>query len=143
MTSTERASTPATADRWWRTYEVPSRLRPGDWLRLAWALRIVGPIRRRLGRTASHGPRRLDGRDVLERLAALPVSLWTYDFEPGVRHLGPMAQDFAAAFGLGATNRMIEPLDANGVTMVAVQALYRRVKALETEVAQLRRQVTS
>ncbi len=41
------------------------------------------------------------------RLVSLPIHFWTYEFEPGVRHLGPMAQAFAAAFGLGRTNRMM------------------------------------
>lgn len=83
-----------------------------------------------------HGP------DILERLVALPINLWTYDFDdPSVRHLGPMAQDFAAAFGLGDSDRMIDLIDANGVTMVAIQALYRRLTALEAEVADLRRRL--
>jgi hypothetical protein len=42
-----------------------------------------------------------------------------------------MAQDFAAAFGLGSSDRIIETVDADGVVMVAIQALYRRVLALE------------
>ena len=56
-----------------------------------------------------------------------------------VRHLGPMAQDFAAAFGLGDNDQVINVVDANGVLMVAIQALYRRVQALEAEVEDLRR----
>ena len=55
-----------------------------------------------------------------------------------MRHLGPMAQDFKAAFGLGESDKMINIVDANGVLMVAVQALYRRVQALEAEVEALR-----
>jgi hypothetical protein len=49
------------------------------------------------------------------------------DPEIGVRHIGPMAQDFAAAFGFGDTDRKISFIDANGVATVAIQALYRRV----------------
>jgi len=40
-----------------------------------------------------------------------------------------MSQDFMAAFG--ADGRKIELLDANGVNMVAIQALVRRLQALE------------
>lgn len=70
--------------------------------------------------------------EVLAKLAELPVSTWTYDWEPPhVRHMGPMAQDFAAAFGLGTDDRTIFPVDAQGVLMAAVQALYRRVLELE------------
>jgi hypothetical protein len=49
-----------------------------------------------------------------------------------------MAQDFAATFGLGDDDKTISMIDANGVVMVSVQALYRRVVALEAEVAGLR-----
>ncbi|MGW0024254.1 hypothetical protein [Rhodococcus sp. NPDC003383] len=66
------------------------------------------------------------------RLSELPLSVWTYGFDhSSVRHLGPMAQDFAAAFGLGHSNRRIALVDANGVCMAAIQALYRRVVILE------------
>ncbi|MFD4181091.1 tail fiber domain-containing protein [Rhodococcus sp. NPDC058514] len=77
--------------------------------------------------------------EVLERMNELPVSVWTYGFDHrSVRHMGPMAQDFAAAFGLGSSDRRIAMVDANGVCMAGIQALYRRVLALEAEVAELR-----
>jgi len=78
----------------------------------------------------------MSGFELLEKLAALPISTWNYKADdPGVRHMGPMAQDFHAAFGLGDDDRTIHLLDANGVVMVAIQALYRRVQELEAEVA--------
>jgi hypothetical protein len=81
----------------------------------------------------------VDGYEILEKLAALPISTWNYTAEGvAVRHLGPMAQDFAAAFGLGDSDKVINMVDANGVMMVALQALYRRVQALEAEVEALR-----
>ncbi|HEY1016228.1 MAG TPA: tail fiber domain-containing protein, partial [Herpetosiphonaceae bacterium] len=50
----------------------------------------------------------VDGRAVLRLVAAMPISSWNYHSEgDGVRHLGPMAQDFRAAFGLGADERHI------------------------------------
>ncbi|MFD4366049.1 hypothetical protein [Rhodococcus sp. NPDC058521] len=52
--------------------------------------------------------------------------------------MGPMSQDFAAAFGLGFTDRRINMVDANGVCMASIQALYRRLAELEAEVAKLR-----
>jgi hypothetical protein len=55
-----------------------------------------------------------------------------------MRHLGPMAQDFHAAFGLGDSDRTINMVDANGVLIVAVQALYRWVMQLEADVEALR-----
>lgn len=58
--------------------------------------------------------------------------------EDVVLGLGPMAQDFAAAFGLGDTDRQIFLLDATGVCMAAIQALHERVVTLETELADLK-----
>jgi len=87
------------------------------------------------------GPSRepVNGQELLERLAALPISEWNYDFDDAsIRHLGPMAQDFAAAFGLGNDDKTISLIDANGVVMVAIQALHRRVVALEAELAALK-----
>jgi len=81
-------------------------------------------------------------QDVLDRLAALRISTWSYGFDhKSVRHLGPMAQDFAAIFGLGSNTRRISAVDANGVCMASIQALNRKISALETEVSALEKDV--
>jgi hypothetical protein len=85
--------------------------------------------------------RAVSGPDVLAKLAVLPISAWSYEWEPDVPHLGPMAQDFAAAFGLGDDETKINHIDANGVTMVAIQALYRRVVELEAKVGEVASQL--
>ncbi|WP_344536068.1 tail fiber domain-containing protein [Streptomyces levis] len=79
-----------------------------------------------------------DGFAILRAVVSMPVSTWSYRGEEGVRHLGPMAQDWYAALGLGADDRTIHPIDANGVSVVAVQALYRMVSGLQDEVSRLR-----
>ncbi len=90
-------------------------------------------------RVADAEARPINGHELLERLAALPVSTWRYHWESSdVRHLGPMSQDFRAAFGLGHDERRIDMVDANGVLTVALQALVRRMAALEAEVAAVR-----
>jgi len=66
----------------------------------------------------------VDPQEVLARLGGLPISRWSYRSEPRtVRHMGPMAQDFKAAFGLGDTDRGYYTVDANGVAFAAIQAL--------------------
>ena len=81
----------------------------------------------------------INGHEVLEKLVALSISTWNYTFDDAsVRHLGPMAQDFFASFGLGDDDTTINPVDTNGVLFVAIQALYRRVTALEAELDALR-----
>ena len=67
----------------------------------------------------------LDGERMLAKLATLPLSEWSYKSEGGVRHVGPMAQDFFAAFGVGEDDRHITAVDADGVSLAAIQGLYR------------------
>lgn len=121
--------------------QIPPRLPPSWAVRLLVLRRVVGPLRRRWWKVDPNPPPPLTGRQILERVAELPISFWSYEFEPGVRHLGPMAQDFAAAFGLGRTNRLIEGVDECGVALTAVQASYRRVQKLEARVQQLEAEV--
>jgi len=84
----------------------------------------------------------VDGFQILKRVADLPISTWRYHWEdPQVRHLGPMAQDWAATLGLGGDDRTIAMVDANGVAMVSIQALYRLIGELRHEVAALREQL--
>jgi hypothetical protein len=87
----------------------------------------------------------VDPERVLQALSRVPISTWAYKSEPGVRHLGPMAQDLHDAFGLGATDRAYDPVDAHGIAFAAIQALdakladqASRIDRLERENAQLR-----
>lgn len=67
----------------------------------------------------------VDCRAILERLLSLPIRAWKYNSEQSsARHVGPMSQDFAAAFGLGDDDRFINAVDAHGVTFAAIQALH-------------------
>lgn len=76
----------------------------------------------------------VDVDDVLDRVAGLPITTWSYmDEAPAVRHIGPMAQDFQATFGVGGSDRAIAKVDADGVALAAVQALHRRVATLQAE----------
>jgi hypothetical protein len=83
----------------------------------------------------------VDEQAVLENVARMPVSTWSYKSDdPSVRHLGPMAQDFHAAFGLGSTDRAYDPIDAHGVELAAIKALYERVQKDEALVDRLERE---
>ena len=66
----------------------------------------------------------VDSASILSKVASLPISTWRYKVEEGQVHLGPMAQDFRAAFGLGADEKHIATIDADGVALAAIQALY-------------------
>jgi hypothetical protein len=80
----------------------------------------------------------VDEQAVLETLATVPVSSWSYKSDdPAVRHVGPMAQDFYAAFGLGDTDRAYNSIDAHGVALAAIKALYERVQAQDARIERL------
>jgi hypothetical protein len=80
----------------------------------------------------------VDGEYLLGRLRQVPVSTWNYKSQDrSIRHLGPMAQDFSAAFGLGESNLLINTLDIDGVNLAGVQALTTRTDQLRTQVQTL------
>ena len=81
----------------------------------------------------------VDCRQIAERLAGVPISTWKYiDDETGVLHMGPMAQDFHAAFGLGDDDKSISTLDADGVMFAAIQGLHQLVKEKDSQITTLR-----
>jgi hypothetical protein len=84
----------------------------------------------------------VDPRDVLARVLALPVSEWSFIGAERERHIGPMAQDFHAAFGLGGDETRIATVDADGVALAAIQGLHATLTdenaALRTELDHLR-----
>jgi hypothetical protein len=77
----------------------------------------------------------LDDAAVLAKVAALPVSVWRYKTERGVRHVGPMAQDFYAAFGVGEDDRHITSIDEDGVALAAIKALHAENASLRERLA--------
>ena len=90
-----------------------------------------------------------DTAEILRKVRELPISYWTYTNEASVvRHLGPMAQDFHASFGLGSDDRTYHSVDAHGVALAAIQALERlaaeqskRIERLEHENRRLERRL--
>ena len=72
----------------------------------------------------------VDVARVLQRVVELPLYLWNAKgADPDVKHLGPTAQDFMAAFELGNSNKMIGMQDADGVALAAIQRLHQLFKA--------------
>ena len=70
----------------------------------------------------------LDARSILAKVAALPVSEWKYKSESGARHIGPVAQDFQAAFQLSADDTHISSVDEGGVALAAIQGLNEKLE---------------
>jgi hypothetical protein len=73
----------------------------------------------------------IEPQEILSKLASLPIRSWRYTNETAnIHHLGPMAQDFKAAFELGNDDRTIAFVDAGGVALAAIQGLNQKVDDL-------------
>ena len=82
----------------------------------------------------------LDTKILLAKVAAMPVTEWNYKTDSGaVQHIGPMAQDFHAAFGLdGADDRHISVVDEGGVALAAIQGLNQKLEEKDAEIQNLK-----
>jgi hypothetical protein len=101
---------------------------------------IAGALTENSDRNSKDNIREIDGADVLQKVVNLPISTWEYKVDRGVTHLGPMAQDFYAAFGLGQSPTGISTIDTGGVALAAIQGLHAqlrlkasRIESLESE----------
>ena len=70
----------------------------------------------------------VDKREILKKVADLPVTSWTYKTDLSRRYIGPMAQDFHSTFGLGDDDKSITTLDTDGVMYAAIQGLVEELK---------------
>jgi hypothetical protein len=83
----------------------------------------------------------LKPEEILAKLAALRIQAWRYTNEvAGVRHVGPMAQDFKAAFGLGQDEKFIDFVDEEGVALAAIQGLNQKLDEKDAEIQTLKQQ---
>jgi len=91
----------------------------------------------------------IDIQELLGKIAALEISEWNYKADDDdVRHIGPVAQDFHALFGLGADDKAISTVDPAGIALAAIKELYltteelkqqtERIEALENELDELK-----
>jgi hypothetical protein len=90
----------------------------------------------------------VNAKTMLEKVALLPISEWNYKVAGGIRHIGPMAQDFQAAFHVGEDDKHIATVDADGVALAAIQGLNQKVeeqkselKARDADIQQLKQSV--
>jgi len=90
-------------------------------------------------RHAKTGFTAVDPQEVLRKVAALPITRWAFTNAAAVAHIGPVAQDFHAAFGVGPDDRHIATVDADGVALAAIQGLNAKLESeLRTKDAELR-----
>jgi hypothetical protein len=80
----------------------------------------------------------VNAQTVLEKLAKMPVTRWNMKGDRDkIPHMGPVAQDFKAAFGLGEGDTTINAADAQGVAFAAIKGAYEKNQALEKQLGVL------
>jgi hypothetical protein len=93
-------------------------------------------------RNAKENIEPINVRDILGALISMPISKWSYKADPGHRrYIGPMAQDFHAAFSLGDDDTHISTLDSESVALAAIQGLNQKVEEKDAEIQALKQSV--
>lgn len=84
----------------------------------------------------------VDGQELLEKIAALPISEWNYKTQSEkIKHIGPVAQDFYAIFGLGDDNVTISTIDPAGIALAGIKELINENRELKEIVEQLKQDI--
>ena len=78
---------------------------------------------------------RINPQEMLAKVTALPLTEWHYKTDSKTeQHIGPMAQDFQAVFGLnGGDDKHISVVDENGVALAAIQGLNQKLEVMRAE----------
>lgn len=81
----------------------------------------------------------VDTASILDRLAEIPIATWRYKHggDHALNHMGPMAQDFWKAFGLGRDETTLCVSDSAAVALASAQELHKRLKKKEDRIQDL------
>lgn len=80
----------------------------------------------------------VDANEVLAKVASMEINKWKY-IGTDEYHIGPMAQDFHAAFQLGIDTNRISTIDPAGIALVSIKALNEKVEKQEAVIANITR----
>ena len=106
-------------------------------------LTIGGSLTELSSRAAKTDIEEIDPLTILQQLSQMDIPVWSYTHDPnGTRHLGPMAEDFWAAFGLGRDDKHIALTDKAGVALAAIKGLDRKAQTTEQQIAELKQVVS-
>ncbi len=83
----------------------------------------------------------VDPQAVLQELVTLPITRWQYKQSDEGEHLGPVAEDFHATFGLGDSSKYISTVDADGVALSAIQGLYQLIEEKNVQLDQQQKEI--
>jgi trimeric autotransporter adhesin len=80
-------------------------------------------------------------QEILQKVANLPLTRWNYKEDKASEHIGPMAQDFYAAFNVGPDDKHIAVVDEGGVAFAAIQGLNQKLEETRAENAELKHEL--
>jgi hypothetical protein len=100
-------------------------------------LTVTGTVNSGSSVTAKDNISAIDVHQVLASVADLPISKWSYKTEDEVAHIGPMAEDFHAAFSVGSDEKHISMVDSDGVALASIQALHQNQEGWANQIAAL------
>ncbi len=76
---------------------------------------------------------------IMQKIKEMPVTQWKYNGSEAL-HIGPMAQDFYALFGVGNDDKTTSTVDAAGLVLAALQALAIEHQELSNQLQELQNQ---
>ena len=92
---------------------------------------VYGTFNNNSDRNAKQDFAAVSPAQILDKVLQLPVTEWSYKVDAATRHIGPVAQDFSAAFNIGTDDRHIAPIDEGGVALAAIQGLNQKLEATQ------------
>lgn len=79
----------------------------------------------------------LDEESLLDDIRSLPIYSWEYKSQPGVNHIGPMAQDFYNRFAYSTSDTTITSSDMDGVIFGGIKAVNNQLNTTEEKSDQI------
>ncbi|HEY1302916.1 MAG TPA: tail fiber domain-containing protein [Vicinamibacterales bacterium] len=94
-------------------------------------------------RNEKTGFTKLSPKTILSKVAKLPIMTWSYrnEAEKGIRHIGPVSQDFMHLFNVGYDDKSIATVDESGVALAAIQGLKQELDAKNAKILSLERRL--
>ena len=84
----------------------------------------------------------VDSIEILEKVVELPIMTWAFKTDAdGIRHMGPMSQDFKKSFDLGADEKTIAPIDSIGVALAAIKGLHQQNCEMKKQLSSREKQI--
>lgn len=108
-----------------------------DLVRINGEFEVTGGMANSSSRSLKENFEYLDPSDILTQISEMTISKWNYKTQPDVQHIGAVAEDFFEKFKVGKSNTVISTIDADGIMMLAIQALKKENDELKARLIKL------